>query len=82
MGKRCLKESNQTALAFAGNKAAEMNGLAISPNDPGGVAGGWEVCSATDDVTAADDHALTEGCVSVVEPCEKPWGRQYPTCET
>jgi len=29
-------DTGDTVLAFAGNEAAEMNGLAISPNDPKG----------------------------------------------
>jgi len=37
-------ETGSTVLAFAGNEAAEMNGLAIQPNDPSALAAGWEIC--------------------------------------
>ena len=38
------KETGSTALAFAGNQAAEMAGLGLLPNDPRTVAAGWEIC--------------------------------------
>ena len=68
-------ETGDTALAFAGNEAAEMNGLAITPNDPANVAAAWEICFVTDDVEAAYSRAITNGCKSVSYPTEKPWGQ-------
>ena len=68
-------ETGATALAFAGTEAAEMNGLAIRPNDPAGLAAGWEICFVTDEVGAAYDRAVSEGCSPVSAPEEKPWGQ-------
>lgn len=68
-------ETGATVLAFAGVEAAEMNGLAILPNDPRGPAAGWEVCFVTEDVAAAYDRAVTAGCAPVVPPADKPWGQ-------
>ncbi len=68
-------ETGATALAFAGTEAAEMNGIAILPNDPAAVAAGWEVCFVTDDVTVAYDRAVSAGCSPVTAPEQKPWGQ-------
>ncbi|MEM1302385.1 MAG: VOC family protein [Pseudomonadota bacterium] len=68
-------DTGETVLAFAGLEAAEMNGLAIVPNDPKGPAAGWEVCFVTDDVTTAYDRATAAGCTPVSPPSEKPWGQ-------
>lgn len=68
-------ETGNTVLAFAGNEAAEMNGVAILPNNPAGPAAGWEICFVTDDVDAAFARAVSHGCQPVVRPSEKPWGQ-------
>ena len=68
-------ETGQTTLAFAGNEAAEMNGLAILPNTPTSPPAGWEICLVTENVNNAYDHAITNGCKPVVPPSEKPWGQ-------
>lgn len=68
-------ETGDTVLAFAGNEAAEMNGLAILPNDPTDLPAGWEICFITDDVETAFDHALSKGCNSVSPPSRKPWNQ-------
>lgn len=68
-------ETGDTVLSFAGNEAAEMNGLAILPNDPNGPAAGWEICFVTDDVAAAYKKAVASGCRPVSSPSEKPWGQ-------
>ena len=68
-------DTGDTVLAFAGNEAAEMNGLAISPNDPKGPAAGWEICFVTTDVSAAFERAVSSGCQPVSTPQEKPWGQ-------
>jgi uncharacterized glyoxalase superfamily protein PhnB len=68
-------ETGGTALAFAGSEAAEMNGLAIMPNDPASTAAGWEICFVSDDVEAAFERAISKGCTPVSNPSEKPWGQ-------
>lgn len=68
-------DTGDTVLAFAGLEAAEMNGLAIVPNDPKGPAAGWEVCFVTDHVTTAYDRAIAAGCTPVSPPEDKPWGQ-------
>lgn len=68
-------ETGDTVLAFAGLEAAEMNGLAILPNEPAGTAAGWEICFVTDDVGAAFEQAVAKGCTPVSNPDEKPWGQ-------
>ena len=68
-------ETGGTVLSFAGNEAAEMSGLAIIPNDPTGPAAGWEICFVTDDVSAAYEHAVANGCSPVSGPSDKPWGQ-------
>jgi len=81
--KRFIHESNlyaemdtgETTLAFAGTEAAEMNGLAIVPNDPNRPAAGWEICFVTEDVSAAYERAISSGCTPVSPPSEKPWGQ-------
>ena len=68
-------DTGSTVLAFAGNEAAEMADLAITPNDPKAPAAGWEVCFVTDDVQAAFDRAVSAGCRAVTPPQDKPWGQ-------
>jgi len=68
-------ETGDTVLAFAGNEAAEMNGMAILPNDPSSPAAGWEICFVTDDVQTAFERAVSNGCHPVSTPSEKPWGQ-------
>ena len=83
LSRRFIHESNlyaeldtgETTLAFAGNEAAEMSGLAIQPNTASRPPAGWEICLVTDAVTEAYDRALTGGCKPVVVPTEKPWGQ-------
>jgi len=67
--------TGETTLAFAGNEAAEMGGLAIQPNVPSALPAGWEVCFVTDDVSAAFERAVSAGCVAVSPPTDKPWGQ-------
>ncbi|NRA88778.1 MAG: hypothetical protein HRU28_15635 [Rhizobiales bacterium] len=58
---RFMHESNQyaemetgaTALAFAVNDMAEMNGLAIMPNLKSATPAGWEICLVTDNIKKA-----------------------------
>jgi len=68
-------ETGATALAFAGNEAAEMNGLAITPNVPKSMPAAWEICFVTDDVASAYARAITAGCTPLSTPEDKPWGQ-------
>lgn len=68
-------DTGSTVLAFAGNEAAELNGLSIQPNDPSRPAAGWEICFVTEAVGAAFDRAVAEGCRPISAPAEKPWGQ-------
>jgi len=68
-------ETGDTVLAFAGNEAAEMNGLAILPNSPAETAAAWEICFVTDDVNEAFQRAVDQGCTPISSPSEKPWGQ-------
>lgn len=68
-------ETGETALAFADNQAAELNGLAIMPNDKSSIPAGWEVCFVTNDVVSAYARALASGAAPVSAPTEKPWGQ-------
>jgi lactoylglutathione lyase len=83
LNRRFIHESNlyaemdtgETTLAFAGNEAAEMNGLAIVPNVAANTAAGWEICFLTDDVERDFERAVSHGCSTVSHPSEKPWGQ-------
>jgi len=68
-------DTGNTVLAFAGDEAAEMNGLAILPNNPEGLPAGWEICFVTEDVEAAFKQAVSEGCTGVSQPVMKPWNQ-------
>ena len=68
-------ETGDTVLAFAGNEAAEMNGVAIVPNEPGNTPAGWEICFVTENVAEAFDRAIANGCSPISVPSEKPWGQ-------
>lgn len=68
-------ETGDTILAFAGNEAAEMNGLAILPNSQTSPPAGWEICFVTNEVEAAFQTAIKHGCSPVSKPSEKPWGQ-------
>lgn len=68
-------ETGETALAFAGNDAAEMSGLAIRSNERGDLPAGWEICLITKDIEAAYSQAINAGCKPLSPPAEKPWGQ-------
>ncbi len=68
-------DTGDTVLAFAGDEAAEMNGVAILPNRPNATAAGWELCFVTEEVDQAYDRALAQGCTAVSAPSQKPWGQ-------
>lgn len=69
-------ETGETTLAFAGNEAAEMNGLAISPNEKSSLPAGWEICFVTEDIDEAYATSIKNGCSPVSPPAEKPWGQK------
>lgn len=68
-------ETGDTALAFAGEEAAEMSNLAIAPNRKDKLSAGWEICLVTDDVAHAYQHATANGAAPIVPPQDKPWGQ-------
>lgn len=68
-------ETGATALAFAGDEAVELGGLAIAPNRARAMPAGWEICLVTDDVQAGFDRAVAAGAAPVVPPADKPWGQ-------
>lgn len=68
-------DTGSTTLSFAGNEAAEMSGLAILPNDPANIPAAWEICFVTDDVEAAYQQAIDQGCAAISKPVDKPWGQ-------
>lgn len=68
-------ETGETALAFAANEMAAMNGFEIVLNAPDGRPAGWEVCLVTDDVDTAYAKAVDQGCQAVSAPQVKPWGQ-------
>ncbi|MGR3713916.1 MAG: VOC family protein [Shimia sp.] len=68
-------ETGETALAFAADSAAEMNGLAFAPNEKAAVPAGWEICFVTENVAGGFAKAVEEGCTPVTAPETKPWGQ-------
>jgi|SRR6266436_5593141 uncharacterized glyoxalase superfamily protein PhnB len=68
-------ETGSTALAFAGEAMAEMNGVSIRPNRLGDVAAGIEIALVTDDPAAAYKRAVAVGAIAVKPPVQKPWGQ-------
>ena len=68
-------ETGSTALAFAGEAMAEMNGVSIRPNRLGDVAAGIEIALVTDDPAAAYKRAVAVGAIVVKPPVQKPWGQ-------
>jgi uncharacterized glyoxalase superfamily protein PhnB len=68
-------ETGSTALAFAGEAMAEMNGVSIRPNRLGDVAAGIEIALVTDDPEAAYKKAVAAGAIAVKQPVLKPWGQ-------
>lgn len=68
-------ETGDTALAFAGDEAAEMSNLAISSNRKDKLSAGWEICLVCDDVNNAYANAVKNGAVPLSPPEEKPWNQ-------
>jgi lactoylglutathione lyase len=68
-------ETGSTALAFAGDAMADMNGVAIRPNRKSDVAAGFEIALITDDPEAAYQKAVSAGAMPVKSPVAKPLGQ-------
>lgn len=68
-------DTGETALAFAGEPMAEMNGFAIRPNRKTDVASGFEIALVTDDPSAAYARAVEAGAEAVSPPVRKAWGQ-------
>jgi uncharacterized glyoxalase superfamily protein PhnB len=69
-------DTGETALSFAAETMAEMNGLAIRPNSPRDLPAGIEICLVTDSPEEAYDHAVAAGALAAKAVEEKPWGQR------
>ncbi|WP_213948236.1 VOC family protein [Luteibacter sp. dw_328] len=69
-------ETGETALSFAGETMAQMNGLAIRPNNLRDLPAGIEICLVTDSPEDAYERALGAGALAVKAVEAKPWGQQ------
>jgi lactoylglutathione lyase len=69
-------DTGETALSFAAETMAEMNGLAIRPNSPRDLPAGIEICLVTDSPEDAYDHAVAVGALAAKAVEEKPWGQR------
>lgn len=69
-------ETGATALSFAGEAMAEMNGLAIRPNSPRDLPAGIEICLVTESPEHAYERAVAAGALAVKAVEEKPWGQR------
>lgn len=68
-------ETGDTALTFAGEEAAELSNLAITPNRKDKLSAGWEICLVCEDVHKAYAHAVENGALPLSPPEEKPWNQ-------
>jgi uncharacterized glyoxalase superfamily protein PhnB len=75
-GQYAEMETGSTALAFASEGMAEMNGLAIRPNTSHDVAAGIEIALATKEPDEAYARAVTGGAAPVKPVETKPWGQK------
>ncbi len=73
-------ETGRTALAFAGNEAAEMAGLGLLPNDPRTVAAGWEICMITSDVPKPMPRQFSKGAALLRLRRKNSRARRFPIC--
>lgn len=67
--------TGETTLAFASHDMAESSNIAIQPNDPKQVPGGFEIVFVGDDIPTAYEHALANGATAVKPPETMPWGQ-------
>jgi uncharacterized glyoxalase superfamily protein PhnB len=68
-------ETGATALAFADERLAAMNGIEIAPLRPAATPFGAELCLVADDPHTAYAQALAHGATAVKPPEAKPWGQ-------
>ena len=68
-------KTGSTALAFAAESLADLNGINITPNSRQNTAAGFEIALVTDDVAAAYKKAVDAGAQPLKEPARKPWGQ-------
>jgi lactoylglutathione lyase len=68
-------ETGATALAFAANDMANMNGLTVRFNAPDEVPAAIELAFVFDDPRAAFDQAVSAGAQAVKPVEQKPWGQ-------
>jgi lactoylglutathione lyase len=68
-------ETGATALAFAGEAMAEMNGVVIRPNRQAETASAFEIALVTGDPQALYGKAIAAGALQVKKPETKPWGQ-------
>lgn len=68
-------ETGATALAFAAESMADVNGVTIRTNRRDDVAAGIEIALICADPQAAYDRAVAAGALPVKAPQAKPWGQ-------
>jgi lactoylglutathione lyase len=68
-------ETGATALAFAGEAMADMNGFEIRKNSAGDTPAGFEIALVADDPQALFNRAVAAGASAVKKPEAKPWGQ-------
>ena len=68
-------DTGEVKLAFASNAMADANGVTIRVNAADQLAPGFEIALSCEDVTAAFEHAVSNGAIAVNEPATKPWGQ-------
>jgi len=67
--------TGETALAFAAEAMAELNGFAIRPHRLSETPAAFEIAFVTDDPQAAYDKAVSAGATAITPPSQKPWGQ-------
>ncbi|MCE9668900.1 VOC family protein [Myxococcus stipitatus] len=68
-------ETGATALAFAAETMADLNGLTVRFHRPKEVAAAVEVALVTPDVEGAFQRSVQAGASPVQPPKQKPWGQ-------
>jgi uncharacterized glyoxalase superfamily protein PhnB len=68
-------DTGSTALAFAGEAMAAMNGLTLRPNRAGDAPAAFEIALVTGDPDGAYATAVAAGASPVTPPALKPWGQ-------
>ncbi|MBD9651178.1 VOC family protein [Ensifer sp. ENS09] len=68
-------QTGETALAFASETMAELNGFAVRANRKGDLAAGFEIALVCSVPQEAYEMAVSAGASPVKPPEEKPWGQ-------